>query len=482
MSAGLTSAQNITIQELLTNNLALIRRAKGLAVGPAHILLPDEMEQNVLDFYSAFSEFDLDFKVLFAHKPTKSRAFVHKAKTLGLGIDVASFDELNSALSSGFIGDEIECTGPKAERFIEAALVNSCLISVDSIPELIRLKIVKQRLALRHRTKVLLRMTDLVLPGRTLIGRASRFGIRQEDLREAYEILRGSDLELAGFHVHSDKRASSDRASQLEALISLYIDAHNQGFLPRIINIGGGFRREQFTDSGAWEKFIGELEESIVTGTLSEMWGAYAYGLQLNSSGKIMGRAKALSVGSWTDFSSVIREMLSTKMLRGGSIASFIRDNEICLMSEPGYALLNQCGFSLFDVLETKRGGGGHEYVLLDGHSSNVAVQYREIVTNPILLPSISRTLEGSCSAFLVGTVCREEDLFLRRKVPFTQRPESGDIICFCNTAAYRADFEDSAPHQHPRGTALIVRKLDGQWRLLEEGRYQHDVSLENAA
>ncbi|MCC6952697.1 MAG: hypothetical protein IT290_01125 [Deltaproteobacteria bacterium] len=442
--------------------------------GPAHVIFPQGMERNVRDMQSVLRSHDVCHRILFAHKPTKSPAFVREAHALGLGIDVASAEELRSALDAGFRRTEIECTGAKAERFLELAIAHGCLLSVDSIPELERIIALRKRMDASETTELLLRVTDLDIPGRKFVGRPSRFGIRQCDLPHAYAVLANHpELHLQGFHVHSDKRTGADRAAQLEALIEILRGAYHLGFTPTVLNIGGGFRRAQFDAPGTWESFIGGLEERLVGGESLPTWGAFTYGLRLNDAGKIVARGKAMAVGEWTDFADVLEEMLTSRSMTGERVIDFLRDNEITLMLEPGYALLENCGMSLFDVIETKVGGGGHEFIVLDGNFMNVAAQYRDVVVDPIHIPRYPNDGGEPCEAFLVGTVCREEDLFMRRKVSFRSRPLPSDCVCFPNTAAYRMDFEDSSPHQHPRGKRIVAVSTESGWHFQAEQQYR---------
>lgn len=436
---------------------------------PIHAIIPHEIATNLRDLYRATEVLETRPAIYLAHKPTKSPALIRMARRLGVGLDVASRTELCSGLAAGFTGSSIECTGSKSRDFLELALIHQCLISIDSVAELQAILEVRKSLKLKTPTRILLRVTDLTIPGRIIRGRVSRFGIPAAEIGQAFTVLRSTpDFCFEGFHLHNDRRDSNDRAAQIQALLQLTVDAFKLGFEPTKLNIGGGFRRPVFSDTSAWPNFVGSLEEQLVQGEHLPTVGAYSYGLQLNTNGKIVGRGRALALGAMPDFTSVLPEILTAPAPEGGSIASFLDEASLQLLIEPGAALLDQCGVSFFEVNAVKRGGGGKHYVAVQGNMYNLATQYKEYLPDPILLTR-SPQKKASTPFFLIGNLCREEDYLMKRAVAFPSVPAVGDLICFPNTAAYRMDFEDAAPHQHSRGTQVVVAQDGARHRLLHE-------------
>jgi diaminopimelate decarboxylase len=100
---------------------------KNLHTGVIHIGFPQEIKQNIDRIKAVFEKLGVELKLYLAHKATKNQAFVKQALKCGIGIDVASINELVSALSSGFTGDKIEATGSKNNDFLQLALLHSCL-------------------------------------------------------------------------------------------------------------------------------------------------------------------------------------------------------------------------------------------------------------------------------------------------------------------------------------------------------------------
>ena len=78
-------------------------------------------------------------------------------------MDVASHGELLSALQAGFVGERLEATGPKNEKFIRLALQHGVVIAIDSTDELFLISKVLSRLMLTE-ARVLLRISGFTSP------------------------------------------------------------------------------------------------------------------------------------------------------------------------------------------------------------------------------------------------------------------------------------------------------------------------------
>lgn len=462
---------SILMRELLSQS-AMLCDWKLLCAGPMQLLLPQEFDENLTELKSGLNDFGNNAAIYFAHKPTKSSVFVRKAQQHGLGIDVASRVELISALSAGFVGSRIECTGIKNETFLELALLHGCLIVLDSIPELLRLVAVHQRLALTVPAKVLVRLTDVPISGRKLKSRISRFGVSVTQLNDLFALLlkHQSQVNFAGFHIHNEKREANDRAGQLSGLLQLVVDAFNQGLTPTMINIGGGFRRQLFAQKSAWSEYLAWFEQCLVSGEPTDTWGGYSYGMTLESSGRVVGRERAVSMGTPAEMKEVLASLSTAPGPDGRSAATFFAENDLTLLLEPGTALLDNCGVTLFEVVEAKMGGNKTPCVVIDGNIYNLASQFRPYLTDPILIQSTRKLSDGSpFSGFVLGNMCREEDFMLMRKVSLQMTPQPGDLLAFPNTAAYRSDFEDARPHAHNTVKSFVALQVRDQWQLTSQ-------------
>ena len=472
----LTPRVSEALKDLLSERKRLEEHAS-FSSGPLHVLVPQQMSTNVGDLQSVLNEFEIEYSIFFAHKPTKARSFLSQALKLGIGMDVASREELCNALNTGFTGSQIECTGIKSDTYLQLALCHKCLIVVDSISELTRLSRIKNTMGLSNRTNVLVRMSRVTIPGRMLNSKPSRFGVALEDFGLVLEYFQKDvSLNLKGFHFHNDERETDIRIGQLEGLLQLIVAAYRSGLSPDSINIGGGLRRQQLEDVNEWSEFVNHLAETLVRGGEPVGWRGFAYGMRLNDKGTISGRTQVTGLFSSPDLVTSLRQTLSGGDIDGQTCAEFLRDNNFSLMLEPGHALLDQCGISLFKVVEYKTGPGGMQFLVLDGNMYNLSISMYDYVMDPLLLSQTSEYNSASDTppfeGFLVGNLCREEDFLLKRKVSFDRCPNPGDLICFINTAAYRNDFENATPHQHPVGSKVVAYKQDEKWQFCTDEHF----------
>lgn len=463
---------NEAVIDLLRESRLLLDLKK-LSRGPLHLLFPEMMSTNVQELRQAMADTQVDYRIFFAHKATKSTAFLKQALKLKLGIDVASKDELCHALAAGFRGVDAECTGVKNQSFLQLSLLHGCLLVADSIPEMERIVHVKRGLGIEGKLPLLVRLSDVSIPGRSMQSRVSRFGVPEEDFSSVLDFFRqNSELLLLGFHFHNDERESDIRAGQLEGLLNLMIDAYKAGLEPTVINIGGGLRRQQLLDANQWSEYIERLEENLIQGSNDNCWRGFAYGMRLNDRGKVVGRSQAIAMCLVPEQTSVVRDMFALGDIDGKSNADFIRDNGFKVLLEPGQALLEQCAISLFEIIEIRKATGGHMCAVVDGNMYNLSASMREYVMDPLLISVTDSPVNGQFECFIVGSLCREEDFLMKRKVQFDRIPQPGDLICFVNTAAYRIDFEDASPHQQPVGMRLVANCSAGHWQFSSEDTY----------
>lgn len=324
---------NSTVLSLLQDSERIAQLA-AFCQGPMHLLLPQNMDKNVQDLRSVFEDMGLDYQIYFAHKPTKSTAFVKQALKLNLGLDVASHQELCHGLASGFRGEQIECTGIKNDSFLQLALLHKCLLVVDSITELQRISQIKKTLGIYHNVPVLLRLSEISIPGRNMNNRPSRFGVAKEDMAQAFEFFENNqDITLSGFHHHSDEREGDIRAGQVEGLLHLTMAAYRKGLSPNMVNIGGGLRREQLAYPSQWLDYVSLLEEKLVSNSNDLGWRNFAYGMRLNDYGKVVGRGQALGLFPNGDFINILKDIFSSGDVDGKSNGKFIQGKWLCLSS-----------------------------------------------------------------------------------------------------------------------------------------------------
>ena len=253
----------LTLQEFInTQDLFAI---KSLHEGVVHIGFPDQMQHNIQRFQNCFASFGLEPEIYYAHKSSKNPCFVKHAYEQGIKIDVASKNELLSALQAGFSGEKIEATGPKNNDFLTLAIKNNCLISIDSQSELERIIQIQTNLDQNQKVRILIRLNNLPINGRSINLKPSRFGINYQELPQLYLILvQYENILLEGFHFHVDGYDASMKGGFLDSMLEVLKSAYYHGFQPTILNIGGAFRDQTLQDYQDWTSYIESIESDMV--------------------------------------------------------------------------------------------------------------------------------------------------------------------------------------------------------------------------
>lgn len=462
---------NSNLQEFI--NSQDLFALKNLHEGVVHVGFPQEIKQNIDRIKTVFENLGVELKLYLAHKATKNQAFVKQALKCGIGIDVASKNELISALSSGFTGDKIEATGPKNNDFLQLALFHGCLISLDSFEELQRLVEIYQKLGLKKQINILIRINNPEIVGRNVKVKDSRFGSNKENLESFYELIKQYNfLNFKGLHFHADGYDPSMRAGILEGLVSILEQSFEKELSPEIINLGGALRDQTLQDYQDWSDYLEILETKLLNNQKLPTWANQSYGLFVNEKAKIGGKDKALSRFYKSSFDIDLQTTLESENEDGRILADVLNENMFNLSLEPGYAILQQAGISLIEIIETKKTSDGRNLIVVDANLYNLGLaKMFQYVTDPILVSrqkeiKVKIQSEKNFSALIVGNLCREDDFLMDREVIFDKQPKSGDLLVFTNTAPYFAGFEDGSPIMHPISKFLVAYKQNTNWKI----------------
>ncbi len=434
-------------KKLMGNILDLCERKEE----PCHFVVPETLKDKLIDWKREFPNIDF----YLAHKATKSRKLIQKAKNMGVKIDVSSHGELENAINLGFKNNEISCSGPKPRKYIESSIENGCLISIDSIDELKKISETEKK----DKVSILLRIANPAIKDRNITERNTRFGILKEHLDEAYKILGDSkNIKLKGFHFHADGYDPGMRAGIIEFFLDLIRDAREKGHFPTMINMGGGIKEQVFENPREWQKYVSLIEEQIINGKCSETWGDTNLGIGLNNKNKISGRGAAESPAHTPKANDFIFDILNTNT-EFGTIEELLFECSITLALEPGFSAFFDSGFTIIKVIGKKKTSKG-DLILTNGNMFTISSRMFNPLPDPILIRKSkphdhkkNTETKKQFSAFVAGNLCREDDMIMTRKVYFEDEPEDGDYLIFPNTGAYRQHYESTTSQMH--GEAL---------------------------
>jgi diaminopimelate decarboxylase len=287
----------------------------------------DQYRKNLTVWKEVLTEHAVE--TYLAHKATKSPSVLRATLEAGAGIDVSSLGELESALAAGFTADRIECTGPKNNAFLTRAARLGCLISIDSIEELERL------ITLQAPVRILIRIADPNVPGRTVIEKRTKFGVRREHLERTYDLLRGTKASLEGFHVHMDGFDPQMRAAIGEGLIELVAEAREHDHRATRINLGGGIKAPRLKGTHEWQRLMQNYEHELIEESHERTWNKKAYGMRIGGRNTIEGRAVAEMPAMTIEPITYLEQFLSAPTSHGVSFARLLLETDLTLMLEP---------------------------------------------------------------------------------------------------------------------------------------------------
>ncbi|MFF2350484.1 Y4yA family PLP-dependent enzyme [Kitasatospora sp. NPDC058115] len=404
--------------------------AHGLG-GPFHYLLPERFDANLADFRAALTEAGVEGRVYYAKKANKAAVFIDRCAAAGAGVDVASLGELREALGYGVRGEDLVITGPaKSGQLLDVAVRQGALIAVDAPDELERLL----ALAGHRPARVLLRRHP---PSQ----RRSRFGLDDAQLHEALQRCAdaGDAVRMEGFSFHLSGYEIQERADLAGELVDRCLKARALGLRADRISIGGGFPVD-YVPADAWDTFLAENDPEHYHGR------------------------KAFTAGDFYPYHSpvagadALRAILATHPGgSGASLAERLRQAGVMLLLEPGRALLDRAGSSVFHVQGVKD-RTGYGIVTVDGTSLSLSEQWfnSEYLPEPALLPQGDREV-GPYEACVGGASCLDSDLLTWRRIRFPTRPRFGDLLVYPNTAGYQMDSNESPFHELPLPPKVVI-------------------------
>ncbi len=399
---------------------------------PLNLLFPQIALENGKRWRGALSSTYPDTDIRFGMKACKSDALTTAYAIAGLGMDVSSWQELMSAMQSLVPCKRISFTGPdKPIRDLTTCIAHEIPINIDSECELNR--VVSLRAVVGTQARVVLRLLPANQPD-------SRFGLKAQDLLAAANQLAVSGIPLEGLSFHLSGYDSHERVEAATEALSLMRKLLSRGIISNSLSIGGGFSLSYLPKAAS----VGDADE-IPTWQGRSRPSNYPYHTEVS------GERHA---------AHIVKEILSRD-----SNQSIVDELKLKLILEPGRALTDQCGGTLFRVIGTKQAQNGVNLVVLDGMSFSLAENWfgSDFLPLPLHIPQTAEPEQGPAACVLVGRSCLECDVVRWRVVHFKSVPQPGDLIYLHNTAGYQMDMNESSFHRIELPQKLAVFFYDTQ-------------------
>ncbi|MFF2775977.1 alanine racemase [Streptomyces sp. NPDC058052] len=443
---ALPALRHPTVSRLLADHRALLADLLDGLGSPLHVVLPEIFEENVVRLRRVFAEAGADAEILFAKKANKADCYVRSAAALGVGVDVASSPELVKALAGGVPGHRIGVSGPEKDDTLHAlAVQHGSLVAVDSPGELRRLADTAR--SVRRRARVLLRSRTEGQPG-------SRFGMSAGERESAVTLCAefAEHIELQGFSFHLNGYSAAERAAAASEMIDHCLDARRRGAPgAELVDIGGGLP-VRYVEPRLWDAFLAQNHpDQYHAGKAFKDF--YPYG------------------GQTAD--QAARAIMTYPVGDGESLAAKARRHAVRFLVEPGRALLDQAGFTLYRVqqVDDRRDTDGYAIVTAAGSSFSLSEQWfnSDYLPDPLLI-SADPVADEPFPACVAGSTCLESDMVTWRKIGFPRPVRRGDLLVYLNTAGYQMDSNESPFHDAALPTKAVLRLHEGadapRWRL----------------
>lgn len=415
--------------------------------GAFHFLLPDSFDRNLQAMRSVLKRTAVEGTVYYAKKANKAAVWIEHCAAAGAGVDISSVGELREALGHGVRGRDVMVTGPaKSRDLLVLAMRHGAVVAVDALDELESLMSVAAT-GIHGTARLMLRCLPPAQPH-------SRFGMTGAELATALDrcLQAGDALRMEGFSFHLSGYALRPRADLAALLIAKLGQARARGLQADRISIGGGLP-VSYTDAESWSTF------------LSRQHGDHYHA------------DKAFAADDFYPYHSpvagaeALRTLLETRPEgHGRTLATLLKESGTELLLEPGRALLDQAGATVFPIQGVKD-RPGYRILTVDGTSLSLSEQWfnSEYLPDPHLLPQDPSATSGTHPACVGAATCLESDMLSWRKIPFPRPPRVGDLLVYPNTAGYQMDSNESSFHDLPLPPKVVIDRTDRprpRWRL----------------
>ncbi|MDX8507277.1 hypothetical protein [Mesorhizobium captivum] len=405
---------------------------------PLHVVFPEQAKNNYFGWLKELRTVYGDCRIQFALKACKSASLLRAFALAGAGADVSSAQEMSSAFLNLVPVERMSMTGPaKSEFEIRLCIRHRVAIHVDSVEEL------KRVLALGQTgggiDRLFLRVRPISEPG-------SRFGMTDDQLLACLPLLKQGKVGRVGLSFHINDYTVQNRAEQMRSSVAFLRHVRATCLAPGGIDIGGGYPM----------RYLRTFDPV-----------AYGRGDHWASSAKQGNYPYASEVAGPQHAVAVIQTALADIADR-----SFLERNRIPILLQPGRALLDQCGISIFAVIDVKNLGSNRFAVVLDGMSFSLSETWfgADFVPAPAIVHRERCTApQNDARYFLVGRSCLESDIIRWRGLAVESGVCPGDLVVFANTAGYQMDSNESSFHQIPLPKKIAAVRYPCGWKILSD-------------
>ena len=379
---------------------------------PLYLMDEDRIRANCRTYLSAVRDFfPYGARVYYASKAASFKRIYEIMREEGMGIDVVSSGELNTAVQAGFPLEKAFFHGNgKTDFDIRFAMEHGLGYFVcDNADELEAIDAEAARQGIRQ--KVLLRLTPGIDPhthAKINTGRIdSKFGAAIETGQAEELILRAlskENVELCGYHCHIGSQIFDHAPFCDAAVLMLQFMAEikeKHGFMPKYLNLGGGMG---------------------VPYTVNDP--KIDYNANIHSIGKLI-QATCEKLGMEAP----------------------------AVLMEPGRSIVADSGITLYNVTSIKKIPGFKNYAAINGGmTDNPRYTLYQSAYTVLLANRMNEDADFVCT--IAGCCCESGDL-IQEDVSIPE-PKRGDLIAVLTTGAYNYSMASNY-NRVPRPPVVMI-------------------------
>ena len=441
---------------------------------PLHIVYAPIMSQNVKNFKEVLKKEYPKGKIRFAGKVNPHPSIFKMMAELGIGADVASINEMKSALKGGIDPFNMDVNGnAKSDNLIDEAVGRNMFFIADSYEEL---EIINARAkALNKKARAAIRVAGFKMGNVTdanvfTAGVWSKFGENIDNIPEiCRNIKQFKHIDFHGFHTHIGSQVSEPGAylKAIGALVELGHVLQRDGIKVKLMNIGGGFPVD-YVKKNEWDY----LKERVRTGYISSIEGDEADTFVWNNELGGLGRDEKGQIDPdiWSGekmYSDYPKHKMLEKVFQGNievhrkqmSVKEGLESlGNPELVIEPGRSIAEDSGITLAKVSHIRNVAGKHHLTTLEASVTSFATAMLLPPVNPWTVFNNPFHYDATpFETFVAGDLCYSGDIISKYKVFLQRRPKRGDILCCYNTGAYDPSFFAANTNSFPRPARILV-------------------------
>lgn len=416
---------------------------------PVNIHHIPSFHKNIIAYQEVFKKFGIDGQIYFARKANKSKSLVKAALEFGIGVDTASYRELEQAVAMGGTGENIVLTAAvKNKKLMRLAIQDEIPIIIDNLDEL---QFANQLAGEMNRTCTIgIRLSGFQVGKRKLY---SRFGFDVE--QDLYNLkIWFSDtatfphLKLTGFHFHLDGYSIEERGEATIQTLNVIHEFRQHGNTIEFMDIGGGILMNYLDSKIEWETFQHNLKNAVTGKEEPITFNNNGLGFEaVKGKPTVKGKLKTYPYYNKVNSSDFLSQVLSYQNMEGLSVAELLKRANIQFRIEPGRSLLNQVGMTIAIVAHRKRDARGDWLVGLEMNMSQLKSSSADFLLDPYIIYQVEPETAEPVDLYFTGAYCLEQDVLLKRKLTFPSLPSRGDYVVFVNTAGYMMHFYEREAH-----------------------------------